>query len=139
VMKQVMYRMTLSFILIFGLVTATPTQNRPSEEPSYPNELTGLPVQRSAVWRSIRPCVSTKADVEQLLGKSSTLFSESQQSLMRGYDDDPQWRVIVVYSAEDASPVKPSQVHDIRVEPKQRISLQGITFPSVFQRGYVKR
>ena len=44
----------------------------------------------------------------------------------------------MVYSGEEASAVKPTQVHDIRVEPKQRISLEGITFPSVFQRGYVK-
>jgi hypothetical protein len=101
----------------------------------YPNELPMLKLYQKAKWKSIEFNVSTKEDVEKLLGKPVPIFREGI-GWVAGYDDDPEWRSFVSYfdGGNGCEECRVGRVTEIRLAPKQRVSLSGIVFSQAFEK-----
>jgi hypothetical protein len=140
-MKSMVCRALLLPIFLVGLVATARAQTGIStEESRFPNELPGFVLYRDAKWKTIEPFRSTKEEVERVLGEPVPMFSESLKAWMMGYENDPDWRLIVIYVGEGSSLPESLTGHvlNIRLEPKKRLSLEGFVFPVEFLKGYLK-
>ena len=102
----------------------------------YPNELPTLKLYEEATWNRIKPYVSTVDDIEKVLGKPVAVYDELLQTYVPGFQDDPDWTVVIDVVGEngDLPPSVAGRVMSIELYPKKNISLVGADF-SAF-RGY---
>src|SRR2546425_12452683 len=104
--RRIEWNMTkLSRIHVFVLVTVTVVFGQGAKSPSpdklpYPNELPILRIYHDAKWKGIEPYISTKDDVDRLLGKPVLVYDDMLRANVSGYDCDPDWRIVVSYIAK---------------------------------------
>ena len=97
----------------------------------YPNELPGFKLYAQGKWKALRPYVSTKADVDRLLGEPSPVLIP--------YDSD--WQVIVHYFESSSTNGRPwgaafkGTVDSLSFHPRRRVSFKGVVFPRAFKCG----
>ena len=77
-------------------------------EARYPNELPNLKLFASAKWRSVIPHVSTRADIERIMGEPSRIFDPrfyvpKFDDYLVGYDYDKDWIVEFIFIASCVS------------------------------------
>ena len=141
-MKRIISKWTLIFFtLVLTGIVAQAQSDSASEKLRYPNELPNLRLYASAKWRSIVPYVSTRDDVERILGAPAHLYDQrfyikKFDDYLVGYEYDLDWIIIVSYIAEGGSlPVSlVGHVSEISLYPRKRISLHGVKFPPAFTR-----
>jgi hypothetical protein len=141
--RNISQAILLFFTLALFVVVARAQSGSSNKKSPYPNELPGLALYRESKWKSIEPYVSTRADVERVLGEPMPVYSESMRAWTMGYEYDhdcPDWRIIIVYIGEGGSLPDSLVGHvlNIRLEPKRRVSLKDTVFPEVFLKGYSK-
>lgn len=135
-MKKIICHMILLFALLFMTVKAQ--QPRVEKPPRYPNELSKLKLYQSAKWKNIVPHVSTRDEVEQIMGEPEPIYDQrfydkKFNDYLVGYDYDSDWIVMISYIGEygDLRHLV-GRVFDIRLYPKKRISMEGVKFSSAF-------
>lgn len=141
-MKTVIAKSTLMvFTLVLTGMVAEAQFDSKSEKSRYPNELPNLQLYASAKWIAILPYVSTRDDVERILGAPARVYDrrfylKKFDDYLVGYDHDLDWIIIVTYIAESDSlpPSLVGRVSDISLYPRKGISLEGFEFPRAFQR-----
>ena len=69
-----------TFLLSFAVCVS-------AQDYKYSNELKGFELFRNGKWKSLKPLISTKEDVEKIFGKSC----------LDGCDYDENWRVEIMY------------------------------------------
>lgn len=132
-------RFVLLSLLLTGAVTAS-AQSRAEKTVRYPNELPNLQLYAKGKWQLIIPYVSSRTDVERLLGTPTRIYDSrfyvtEFDDYLVGYDHDQNWVFVVTYVAGDcASPALVGRVANITLYPRQRISLQAVNFPEAFSR-----
>jgi hypothetical protein len=93
-----------------------------------------LKLYREAKWNSLRPYVSTDADIRKVLGKPVIVYDERLKENVAGYDDDFDW--IIVISVVGKGGELPDSVVDrldsVTLYPKRRVSLVGADFSAFF-------
>jgi hypothetical protein len=134
-------------ILVTALIVANAQQLSSEGKLRYPNELPNLKLYQEARWNSILPNVSTRDDVERILGKPLPIYDErfyveKFNDYLVGYDYDADWIIFVHYWGEggDVPASAVGRVADITLHPRKRVSLRGVKFPSAFSAsGYIDR
>ena len=103
----------LTLIMTLVLAAASIAGDSP-----YPNELPGYEFHATAKWASLRPLISTSADVVALLGHPDPVF----------FDAGPRWKYIIYYWGKGGScngrPYPSSlvgRVASIELVPKVRV------------------
>jgi hypothetical protein len=127
-MKMIVIVVTLLFV---STTCAAQTRRCVAEDKNpYPNELPTLKIYRDAKWKSLRPLVSTKADIEKVLGKPVAIYDELLQSNVAGYDDDFDWTIVVsvVGKGGELPDSVVDRLADLTLYPKRRVSLVGADF-----------
>jgi hypothetical protein len=102
----------------------------------YPNEISSLKLYKGAKWRSIVPYVSTQLDVESILGSPHPISIEAF-GWIGGYDDDPEWKIVVFYVGNVCPGALTGRVESICLWPKKRVSLKGVLFSKRFEKSGV--
>src|SRR6266849_3155384 len=100
----------------------------------YPNELPTLKLYREAKWNSLRPYVSTEADIRKVLGKPVPVYDEVLRTEVAGYQDDFDWTMVVsvVGKGGDLPDSVVDRLDSITLYAKRRISLVGADFSAFF-------
>lgn len=124
------------FILLVAPLVAAQSERSSTAVSRYPNELPVLQLYQQAKWKAIQPYVSTQADVDRILGQPVSLYQKSRGQYVNGYEDDPDWTIIVSYLGKggDVPASAEGRVSHIYVYPKKRISLKRADFPPIFKR-----
>ena len=101
----------------------------------YPNELPGLKLYETAKWKSIVFNVSSKRDVENLLGKPVPAMIE-KLGWLAGFDYDPDWTIVVFYfdGGNGCPKCLIGRVTEIGLWPKRRVPLKNATFSTAFEK-----
>jgi hypothetical protein len=123
----------LSIIVLFLSTATCIAQTRVSaaeDNNPYPNELATLKLYREAKWKSLRPFVSTDADIRKILGKPVAIYDELLRSYVAGYDDDFDWTIVVsvVGKGGEVPDSYVDRLEHIELFPKRRVSLVGADF-----------
>jgi len=105
-------------------------------ESPYPNELPNLKLYEDAKWKSLQPYISTRVDVDRILGEPVLVYDETLHSYVNGYEYDPDWRIVIAYVGKggDLPNSLNGRVSHITLYPKKRVSLEGVEFTSAFRR-----
>ena len=116
-------------LLLASVACATQAQVADQKNP-YPNELPTLKLYREAKWNSLRPYVSTEADIQKVLGKPVPFYDEVLRTEVPGYQDDFDWTIgiSVVGKGGDLPDSVADRLADITLYPKRRFSLIGADF-----------
>ena len=72
-----------TFLLTFAVCVS-------AQDYKYPNELKGFELFRNGKWKSLKPLISTKEDVEKIFG----------MDCFNGCDYDENWRVEIMYISQ---------------------------------------
>jgi hypothetical protein len=139
-MEGIMKKLACNIALLFALLCVV-GQARQTPLPNtshYPNELPGLKLYQSARWKQVVPHVSTRAEVERILGEPEPIYDQrfydaKSNDYLVGYDYDADWIVIITYMGEYGdSRHLAGRVSDVRLYPKKRVSMRGVKFPPDF-------
>jgi hypothetical protein len=127
-MKLAKIFITFAFLLAFALKAL-------AQGYTYPNELKGFELFRNGRWKSLKPLVSTKEDVEKIFGKGCH----------EGCDYDENWRVEIMYisqcwsytGTEKLTPTVAEEMigkySNLNFYPKKRIERQPLKFGKQFE------
>ena len=103
----------------------------PATQVRYPNEIPGFKFYKSARWSAVEPMVTSQSEVFALLGKPKQVFYEAQSG----------WHFVILYiesgGCYDGKPWASSltdKVAHVDLIPEDRVSMTGVSFPSVFTR-----
>lgn len=139
-------------VVLLILLLASTLGPASSQDCAYSNELVGYRLCETAAWRSLRPLVSTLADVRAILGTPTYEWDmtnyhvpypgdKAAKEPILGFDDGGPWRIQVrlVRTDEDARSLYPASLRDrllsIFLIPTQRVPFGQVVFP----RSFVKR
>lgn len=124
-MKTTAGRSTWLFAVIPALAFIAIAADNP-----YPNEVPGFKLFDTARWRTVRPLVTTEADVRSLLGEPDPVL----------FDGGPDWEFIIYYWSGGTCDGRPypetliGKVASIEIIPRAPLSFAKVTFPSVFRK-----
>jgi hypothetical protein len=102
----------------------------------YPNELPQLKLYQEAKWSALEPYVSTRADVDRILGEPVPVYDELLRDYVNGYEYDGEWKVVITYIGQggDLPDSLVGRVSHITLYPQKRVSLRGVEFLPTFSR-----
>jgi hypothetical protein len=140
--------------LLTLLATVVPGQSRPNESSAYVNELPGYKFYERAKWKSLRPLLSTMADVRRVLGEPSEAHDVSQYTKpypgdrlakkpVLTYELDADWQIIVYFAKYCfyEGPALPASLDErlcsIDLVPKKQINFSSIEFPVAFRKNHI--
>jgi len=114
--------------------TAQAKLSSAQERNPYPNELPTLKLYGGAKWNSLRPYVSTDADIRKVLGKPVAVCDELLKEYVAGYEDDFDWTIVVsvVGKGGELPDSVVERLDFITLYPKRRVSLVGADFSAFF-------
>lgn len=116
--------------LLFASVACAVQAQVADHKNPYPNELPTLKLFREAKWNSLRPYVSTDADIRKVLGKPVPVYDEVLRADVPGYQDDFDWTIVisVVGNGGDLPDSVVDRLDSLTLYPKRRVSLIGADF-----------
>jgi hypothetical protein len=131
---EAMKPLQIFFILAFLFAFAS---NISAQRISYPNELKGFELFKSGKWKTLVPFVSTKEDVEKILG----------QDCRKGCDYSENWRIEIQFVEQSLRALGKEQIpcvfdkylgkyESISFYPKKRTGKKHLRFGKVFTYGW---
>jgi hypothetical protein len=115
-------------LIALGPCTAPSAQSAQAGKSRYPNELTGYHLHADGKWKELEPYVSTKIDVNRVLGQPDSVF----------FSYGPDWRVIAFYFESASIDGRPYDVtlkgtlSSLKFYPIKRVTFANVVFPAVF-------
>jgi hypothetical protein len=111
----------MTCLTVTMLVALTFTVGHAQQSPTegqirYPNELPLLKLYQEARWKPIVPYVSTKEDVEKVLGEPVLIGAEDSAARVFGYAYDPDWTIVVSYVGDPVDAIV-GRVAEITLRP----------------------